>query len=83
MSAFWDLEANQIESAERAVRDRKEAHLRKTGWDHTSATVDCCWRWFKTIDGRHYGCGTDDAFRIQKVIDSREYASAHPEEFED
>lgn len=83
MSKFWDLECNQINAAEQALVGRKEKYLRTKGWEHSSSTPGSRWMWFKEVDGRHYGCGADDAFRIQKSIDSRDYASAHPEEFED
>lgn len=81
--AFENLECCQIDAAREELKWRTEAYLRAKGWEHTSATVDCCWRWFKTIKGRQYGCGTDDAFHIQNHIDREEYALAHPEEFDD
>ena len=81
--AFADLECLQIEGAQEALKWRVEAYLRAKGWEHTSATVDCCWRWFKKIKGRYYGCGTDEAFKIQDAIDREEYARAHPDEFND
>lgn len=81
--AFEDLECIKIEAAQADLGWRKEAYLRSRGWEHTSGTVDCCWRWFKKIDDRHYGCGTDDAFKIQECVDREEYARAHPEEFND
>lgn len=80
---FSDLECLQIEGEQAKLKWRMESYLRAKGWEHTSSTVDCCWRWFKTIDGRHYGCGTDDAFKIQDHVDREEYARAHPEEFND
>ena len=83
MSDFENLECVQIESAVDAIRYRKEAYLRTKGWDHTSSTVGCYWMWFKTVNERHYGCCTEDAFRIQSVTDRQEYESAHQEEFED
>jgi hypothetical protein len=80
---FSDLECLKIEGAERDVLDRKEAYLHASGWEHTSQTVGSYWRWFKTIDGRGYGCETNEAFRIQDNIDREAYARAHPEEFND
>jgi hypothetical protein len=80
---FEDLECIKIDSAESALDDRKAAYLRSRGWEYTSQTVDSVWRWFKTIKGRHYGCGIHDAFHIQDFIDRREYAAAHPDEFND
>ncbi len=83
MSAFWDLECNQIDAAARAVEDRKKKYLRSSGWEYTSDTIDHRWRWFKEIDGRQYGTDLEDAFGIQKKLDSRKYAEANPSEFED
>lgn len=81
--AFEDLTCVQLEATRSELRHRTEAYLRTKGWEHTSATVGCYWMWFKTIDGRHYGCSADDAFRIQDAIDRENYAVAHPEEFND
>ena len=81
--AFEDLTCIQIESTERELRSRTEAYLRAKGWEHTSQTVGSCWMWFKAIEGRSYGCSTEDAFRIQSNIDREEYADANPGEFND
>mgnify|MGYP001596777083 CR=1 FL=1 len=81
--AFEDLSCVQIEAKRDELQHRTEAYLRAKGWEHTSSTVGCYWMWFKTVEGRQYGCSTDDAFRIQDVIDREEYARAHPEEFND
>jgi hypothetical protein len=78
-----DLTCIQIESQTRKIKDSTEAYLRSKGWEHTSSTVGSRWMWFKTVEGRHYGCATDDAFRIQSNIDREEYANAHPGEFEE
>jgi hypothetical protein len=81
--AFDDLECVKIGASRDDLKRRTEAYLRAKGWEHTSSTIDSCWRWFKTVDGRSYGCGTDDAFRIQDCLDRREYERAHPDEFND
>ena len=83
MSGFDALECVQIDAAHGELRRRTEAYLRAKGWEFTSQTVGCRWMWFKTVEGRQYGCGTDDAFRIQDNLDRDEYAAAHPEEFND
>jgi len=81
--AFADLECVQIEAAENSLQDRKIDYLRAAGWENTSQTVGCRWMWFKLIAGRHYGCGTEDAFQIQNAVDREEYAREHPCEFND
>lgn len=81
--AFEDLPSVQIEAERKDLDYRTEAYLRARGWEHTSQTVGCYWMWFKTVNGKHYGCSTDDAFRIQDNIDREAYADAHPGEFED
>jgi len=81
--SYSNLACVKIEASQRQLSQDMEDFLRKAGWEHTSATVDCRWRWFKVIGGRGYGCGTDEAFEIQSTVDCAEYASDHPEEFDD
>ena len=81
--AFSDLVCIRIESDEEGIELRKSVYLRAAGWEHTSNTIGSYWMWCKEIEGRHYGCSLDNAFRIQSTIDRHEYATAHPTEFED
>ena len=79
--SFENLECVQIGPAHEDLTLRTEAYLRAKGWEYKCQTIDCCWRWYKTINGRRYGCGTSDAFKIQDHLDREEYANAHPDEF--
>ena len=83
MPGFENLECVKITEVIDSIRHRKEAYLWATGWEASSSTPGCYWMWFKEVEGRHYGCCTDDAFRIQNNLDRSEYASAFPAEFED
>lgn len=82
-SKFYELECVKIDAAIEDIRHRKESLLRSRGWSHTASTVGCYWMWFRVVDGVSYGCCIDDAYRIQNTLDRRDYADAHPEEFED
>lgn len=83
MPGFEKIECVQVERLVESIRPRKESYLRVKGWEASSSTPGCYWMWFKEVRGKHYGCSTDDAFRIQSNLDRDEYATKYPKEFQD
>lgn len=63
---------DEYKSAVEDLRHEAEAHLRKSGWKHTSSTPGCYWMWEKEMDGRVFLVEFETAMRIQSHNEAEE-----------
>lgn len=62
----WVAQIRRFESDREQIQFKMEAHLRERGWEHTSQTPGCYWRWVKKLpDGRTVMCDFGAAITIE------------------
>lgn len=72
MSNAKPTSVDDIRGAQQSLHWKAEAHLRASGWKHTSSTPGSYWMWEREIEGRIFLVEFESAMRIQAYYEAEE-----------
>jgi hypothetical protein len=70
---------NEIESMRDDLTQAEEKLLRSQGWEYKTSPIDCCWYWYKAIDGVLHAADSHIALRWA----IREFQDSHQELYDE